>query len=83
MRRATVNLTVNNLTDHPYDALTSRAHANRRSIASGTTVLLKRALGQCAPPEEDLPHRAKRLRERPSSHLSEATYQKAVRGGRA
>jgi plasmid stability protein len=77
------NLTVKNLPDDLYEKLKSQAHANRRSIASEVTVLLERALGERATTEEDLHRRAKRLRDRTPSPLSEEDRQKAVRRGRA
>lgn len=76
-------LTVKDLPDQLYERLKSQAHANRRSIAAEATVLLERALGERATPEEDLHRRARRLRERTPSYLSEEKRQEAVRRGRA
>lgn len=77
------NLTVKDLPDDLYEKLKSQAHANRRSIAAEVTVLLERALGERVIEEKELHRRAKQLRDRASSHLSEETRQKAVRRGRA
>lgn len=77
------SVTLKDLPDELYERLKAQAHANRRSIAAEVTVLLERALGERTPTEEDLLRRAKRLRERTPSHLSEETRQKAVRESRA
>jgi len=77
------NLTVKDLPDSLYEKLKSQAHANRRSIAAEVTVLLERALGERATNEEDLHRRARRLRDRTPSHLTEETRTEAVRRGRA
>jgi plasmid stability protein len=77
------NLTVKDLPDSLYEKLKSRAHTNRRSIASEVTVLLERALGERATPEEDLLQRAERLRERTPTRLTEEKRQEALRRGRA
>ena len=77
------NLTVKDLPDSLYEKLKSQAHANRRSIASEVTVLLERALGERATPEEELFHRAERLRDRTPTRLTEEKRQKALRRGPA
>ncbi|WP_263788870.1 FitA-like ribbon-helix-helix domain-containing protein [Salinibacter grassmerensis] len=77
------NLTVKDLPDSLYKKLKSQAHANRRSIASEVTVLLERALGERATSEEDLLHRAKRLRDRTPTRLTEEKRREAVRRGRS
>jgi plasmid stability protein len=77
------NLTVKDLPDSLYEKLKSQAHANRRSIASEVTVLLERALGERATPEEELLHRAKRLRDRTPTRLTEEKRREALRRGRA
>jgi plasmid stability protein len=77
------NLTVKDLSDSLYEKLKSRAHTNRRSIASEVTVILERALGERATPEEDLLQRAERLRERTPIRLTEEKRQEAIRRGRA
>lgn len=77
------NLTVKDLPDALYEKLKSQAHANRRSIASEVTVLLERALGERATSEEDLLDRAKRLRDRTPTRLTEAKRREALRRGRA
>ena len=75
-------LTVKNLPDPLYEKLKSQAHAHQRSIAAEATALLERALGEHATTEDDLRRRARRLRERTPSYLSEETRRKAVRRGR-
>jgi plasmid stability protein len=77
------NLTVKDLPDALYEKLKSQAHANRRSIASEVTVLLERALGERATPEDALLRRAKQLRDRTPTTLTEDTRREAVRRGRA
>lgn len=77
------NLTVKDLPDSLYEKLKAQAHANRRSIASEVTVLLERALGERATPEDDLLRRAKRLRDQTPTRLTEEKRQDAVRRGRA
>ena len=77
------NLTVKDLPDALYEKLKSQAHANRRSIASEVTVLLERALGERATSEEDLLDRAKRLRDRTPTRLTEEKRREALRQGRA
>jgi plasmid stability protein len=77
------NLTVKDLPDSLYEKLKSQAHANRRSIASEVTVLLERALGERATPEEELLQRAKRLRDRTPTRLTEERRREALRRGRA
>ena len=77
------HLTVKDLPDSLYEKLKSRARANRRSIASEVTVLLERALGERATSEQELLHRAKRLRDRAPTRLTEEKRQKALRRGRA
>lgn len=77
------NLTVKDLPDPLYEKLKSQAHANRRSIASEVTVLLERALGERATSEEDLLDRAKRLRDRTPTRLTEENRREALRRGRA
>lgn len=76
-------LTVNDLPDALYETLEARAHTNRRSIASEVTVLLERALGERATPEDELLRRAKQLRDRTPTHLTEEQRREAVRRGRA
>lgn len=76
------NLTVKDLPDPLYKKLKSRAHANRRSIAGEVTVLLERALGERPTREEELFGRAKRLRDRTPTRLTEEKRQEAVRRGR-
>jgi plasmid stability protein len=75
------NLTVKDLPDALYEKLKSRAHANRRSIASEVTVLLERALGERTTSEEDLLDRAKRLRDRTPIRLTEEKRREALRRG--
>lgn len=77
------NLTVKDLPDALYEKLKSQAHANRRSIASEVTVLLERVLGERATSEEDLLDRAKRLRDRTPTRLTEEKRREALRRGRA
>jgi plasmid stability protein len=77
------NLTVKDLPDALYEKLKSQAHANRRSIASEVTVLLERSLGERATSEEDLLDRAKRLRDRTPTRLTEEKRREALRRGRA
>lgn len=77
------NLTVKDLPDALYDKLKQRARAHRRSIASETTVILERALGERATPERELLQRAQRLRAATPAYLTEANRQEAVRRGRA
>lgn len=81
--QAMANLTVKDLPDSLYEKLKSQAHANRRSIASEVTVLLERALGERATPEDDLLRRAKRLRDQTPTRLTEEKRQEAIRRGRA
>jgi plasmid stability protein len=76
-------LTIKDLPDSLYEKLKSQAHANRRSIASEVTVLLERALGERATPEEELLQRAKRLRDRTPTRLTEERRREAFRRGRA
>jgi plasmid stability protein len=73
------NLTVKDLPDALYEKLKSQAHANRRSIASEVTVLLERALGERATTEDELLRRAKQLRDRTPTTLTEDTRREAVR----
>jgi plasmid stability protein len=77
------NLTVKDLPDSLYEKLKSRAHANRRSIASEVTVLLERALGERATAEDDLLRRAKQLRDRTPTRLTEEKRKEALRRDRA
>lgn len=77
------NLTVKDLPDALYEKLKQQARAHRRSIASETTVILERALGERATPEGELLRRAQRLRETTPAYLSEADRREAVRRGRA
>lgn len=77
------NLTVKDLPDPLYEKLKSQAHANRRSIAGEVTVLLERALGERATSEEDLRNRARRLRDRTPTRLTEEKRREAIRRGRA
>ena len=77
------NLTIKDLPDSLYEKLKARAHSHHRSIAGETTVILERALGERAVPEEELFERASRLREDTSVYLIEEDRREAVRKGRS
>lgn len=77
------NLTIKDLPDALYEKLKAQARAHRRSIATETTVILERALGERPIPEDELLRRARRLRERTPAYLTEDERREAVRHGRA